>query len=392
MIEGYPKDLIRKMMLRNERRRKILPDSLKGQPLQLVLEDLLLWDQRQLSVSFKGGDVALHGKIAEVASEWTKYANIEFDFGYNPEVESYRVWQPGDTSSIRVGFQDLGYWSFVGTDSQDPEICKPGDITLNLEGFDLALPNNWKTTVLHEFGHALGFHHEHQSPLANCDFNWDRLYTFLSGPPNFWSQEQVDFNLKQLPAGGFTYSPHDRNSIMHYAFPDWMFLSGAASTCYVQEPTGLSEQDKIMAGKAYPLEESLYEAQRLQRKENVEDLLQAVQAQNEGDVLQLNTRMGDLSRLVGQRHSYLRDKQLSLDLQVKKAILIAAGQSWEEPKNLSDQLAIGNLLPTEYAYQFLADLLDELVKTYNPAARVRIADVSGVDTVLSCIKMLQGKL
>lgn len=392
IMEGFPKEIIRKIMLREERRRKALPANLNGQPLQLVLEDLLLWDQRRLVVSFKNGNAELHRKIADTAAEWSKYANIELDFGYNPVTATYRVWQPGDTSSIRVGFEDPGYWSFVGTDSQDPEICQPGDITLNLQGFDVSLPENWRTTVLHEFGHALGFHHEHQSPAANCDFDWERLYAYLSGPPNFWSKEQVDYNLKQMPAGGLTYSPHDKQSIMHYSFPDWMFLSGSASSCYVQEPTSLSEQDKIMAAKAYPFNESAAEEQKLQRKDNITHLLQAGHAFSEGEYLHLNARANGLSAAAAMRHTYVRDDQLSLDLQVKKAILVAAGQSWEEPRNLGDHLAIGNLMPTDYAYQFLADLLDELVKTHNAGASVRIADVSGVDTVLDCVKMVKGKL
>lgn len=392
IIEGYPKEIIRKIMLRDERRRRALPNTIKGQPLQLVLEDLLLWDQRRLVVSFKKGDTALHRKIADTGAEWSKYANIEFDFGYDQLTDSYRAWQFGDTSSIRVGFEDPGYWSFVGTDSQDPEICQPGEITLNLEGFDVSLPGNWRTTVLHEFGHALGFHHEHQSPLANCDFNWERLYAYLSGPPNFWSKEQVDYNLKQLPAGGLTYSPHDKQSIMHYSFPDWMFVSGTNSPCYVEEPTTLSEQDKIMATRAYPFDDVDAEDQKLQRKENITNILRAGHAFSEKGHLSLHTRVNNLSTMSSRRHSHNRDTQLSLDLQVKKAILVAAGQSWEEPKNLGEQLAIGNLLPTDYAYQFLADLLDELVKTINVSASVRITDVSAVDTVLDCIQMVKGKL
>lgn len=392
IMEGYPKDIIRKIILRNERRRKALPNTLNGQLLQLVLEDLLLWDQHVLSVSFNGGDTELHRAIADVASEWSKYANVEFDFGYNPTNDAYRTWVPDDTSSIRVGFSDPGYWSYLGTDSQDPELCKPGDITLNLQAFDIELPANWRTTVLHEFGHALGFHHEHQSPAANCDFDWERLYAYLAGPPNFWSKEQVDFNLKQLPAGGLTYSPHDKQSIMHYSFPAWMFLSGTASPCYVDEPRGLSEQDKTMATKAYPFDELAFEKQKQQRKKNLVFILQASHAFSQGEHHSLNLRVNRLTAEAARRHSYVKDAGLAIDLQVKKAILVAAGQSWEEPANLGDHLAIGNLLPTDYAYQFLADLLDELVKTHNPAASVRITDVSGVDTVSDCIHMVKGKL
>jgi hypothetical protein len=392
ILEGYPTALIHKFQTRAQRRKAALPATLNGRPLQLVMEDLLLWDESVLTVSFKGGDTELHKLIADVALEWTKYANLKFDFGYNEDLDRYRSWIPDDNSSIRVGFQDPGYWSFVGTDSLDPEICLPGEITLNLEGFDRELPANWRATVLHEFGHALGFHHEHQSPVARCDFDWDKLYDYLAGPPNFWSKEQVDHNLKEMPAGGLSYSPHDKHSIMHYAFPDWMFISGTSSPCYVKENSSLSEQDKAMAGRAYPFRSDLLNEQRLAREDSINHILRSGAQLTVVEQQRLNARAYTLAGQTAMRQTFARDKQPNLEQQVKKAILIAAGQAAENPDNLGPQISIGNLLPTDYAYQFLADLLDDLVKSYQPSAAVRIKDVSSANTVLDCIQMVQGKL
>ena len=367
IMEGYPDYIRLRMEKRDLNRRNVLPEEINGNATELVLEDLLLWDVKSLKVSFKGGDSALHQKIAETAAEWSRYANLVFDFGYNPATQQYREWIPEDESHIRVGFQDPGYWSFVGKDSQDPEISLLGEITLNLEKFDLQLPANYKTVVLHEFGHALGFHHEHQSPVSKCDFDWERVYHYLAGPPNYWSKEQVDFNLRKMPAGGLTYSPHDVNSIMHYAFPAWMFLSRESSPCYARENNDLSEEDIRMATEAYPFDEEKLAQLRVGQQQLQESLLK-------------------------HKSLTISKKSTALEDRIKKNILIAAGQVNEDPKNLSNDMELGNLLPTSSAYQFLADLLDELVKEHNAESEIKVADIQSCGTVGDCIRLVNSKV
>ena len=77
----------------------------------------------------------------------------------------------------------------------------------------------------------------------------------LGGPPNNWPQAVVDFNLKQLTADSHAYEqgPFDKDSIMKYFFPDWMFASGNMSPCYTgAENLVLSPGDKEGAAKVYP--------------------------------------------------------------------------------------------------------------------------------------------
>ncbi|MEJ5962029.1 M12 family metallopeptidase [Pedobacter immunditicola] len=368
IMEGYPDDVIKRMKARAFKRAKEYPEQLNGQPTELVFEDLLLWDINPITVSFKGGDSDLHQKIAEAASTWSKHANIEFDFGYEPSTQSYREWVPDDVSHLRVGFEHPGYWSFVGQDSLDPQISLPGEITLNLEGFDVRLPSNYKGIVLHEFGHALGFHHEHQSPVAACDFDWETVYSYLAGPPNYWSKEKVDFNLREMPAGGLTYSPHDKHSIMHYSFPDWMFLSGEFSACYTEENDDLSAEDIRMAADAYPFEKEKVIGTRKRR------------------VLQF-----ELSQKHLRQSAFFKEKT-DIKEQVKRSILIASGQADGEPHYLTEDMEIGNLLPTNSAYQFLADSLDELVKEYNEDNEIKLAEIEDCTTVGDCIELVKSKI
>lgn len=251
-IESYPDRIQARLEKRDRMNKKNVPAYIGNMVKELVFEDLKLWRVGTVTVSFKGGDKELHKKIADTASEWSKYGNLVFDFGLNETTGTFRQWKPGDTSHIRVGFEYAGYWSLVGNDSLDEDIIKPGEITLNLASFDKFLPSNWEGTVLHEFGHAIGFHHGHQSPKATCDFDWPKLYDHLGGHPNYWSEAKVDHNLRQLRKDGLTFSAHDVHSIMHYSFPEWMFLSGSDSPCHTSKNTSLSNEDKKMMERAYP--------------------------------------------------------------------------------------------------------------------------------------------
>ncbi len=160
-----------------------------------------------------------------MASRWFEHGNIGFDFGYDENTGRYREIYPLEVVHIRVDFSYLGYWSLVGTDSTDPDNISYSEISLNLSSFDQKLLIDWDGTVLQEFGHSLGFHHEHQSPGINdCEFNWDFLYDYLGGEPSNWPKWKVDHNMPKLPRGSLTFSAQDKESIMHYSFPAWMFL------------------------------------------------------------------------------------------------------------------------------------------------------------------------
>lgn len=265
IMEAFP-DAIQARLETRERSRRRLPPRPGGVGLDYVIDQLTLWRPGQtVTVSFLGGDKTLHEGIAQVVEEWTRYGNLAFDFGRDPNTGEYRRWSRKDAeyaSDIRVSFDGRGYWSVVGRDSVDLSIVEPGEASLNLEGFDVSLPGDWEATALHEFGHALGFHHEHQHPEEGCDqeFRWEDdpdgtpgIYTTLAGPPNYWPKWKVDHNLRQIPPRpGYLVSPHDIRSIMHYSFRAWMFKEGVNSRCYTPPNLTLSEGDKLGMSRAYP--------------------------------------------------------------------------------------------------------------------------------------------
>jgi len=282
IIERYPDRLQARIEL--YKRSLSAPRPPTGLSPNFIIRLSKHWSQsgQTLKVAFRGGDTALHRDIANAVMEWTQHANLKFDFGVDA-AGNHRRWSTSDTNfvaDIRVSFDQVGYFSLVGNDSINRTITRPGEESLNLQGFDIQRPDDWKAVALHEFGHAIGFEHEHQSPVAPCDFRFDDdpgyvpttdsfgqfipdsmnrrpgLYTALGGPPNNWPSAVVDFNLKQLPASdshAYEIGPFDKDSIMKYFFPDWMFAAGRNSACYTgAENLLLSGGDKQGAAKVYP--------------------------------------------------------------------------------------------------------------------------------------------
>jgi serralysin len=190
-----------------------------------------------ISVAFLDGDPAVQARVRDVAGEWIApdMANLSLNFQRNPD------------SMIRISFLRPGSWSMIGTtckqvtDRQEPTMNYGW---LNADSTDEEL----QRVVLHEFGHALGLIHEHQTPAGGI--NWDRAAVMrdLSAPPNNWSADVIETNMFQPYSQAETnYTQLDASSIMMYPVPaTWTtdgFSVGLNST--------LSETDKAFIRQAY---------------------------------------------------------------------------------------------------------------------------------------------
>ncbi len=117
------------------------------------------------------------------------------------------------------------------------------------------MEGEFKGVIIHEFGHALGLMHEHQSPVATCvnEFNWEFIIKYLGGPPNNWDEDKIRFNMAPWEGEDLMMTEFDRESVMLYTFPAEYYLKGDQSNCYIPHSNDdISEKDKFTVEYMYP--------------------------------------------------------------------------------------------------------------------------------------------
>jgi hypothetical protein len=239
--------------------RRFIPSEATG-PTGLQIRGIvarsLTWRPGQtLRVCFKSGSPGAHARVIRVAREWMEHANIAFDFEENG---APRRCAPDGRDDIKIDFIDFnGWWSAYGI------ISRQRDPSMNLQFFGTDRPTfgngqpvpeeEMRRTILHEFGHALGMLHEHQSPAAGCDqeIDWQAAYNMGSGMG--WDREQVHAQMRAFTEiAEFNMTQVDRKSIMHYSLPPNLFRDGSGSKCWVPQNDDLSEQDRRFIAAIYP--------------------------------------------------------------------------------------------------------------------------------------------
>jgi hypothetical protein len=206
--------------------------------VSMALQTERLWEAgRTIRVRYLGGEAWQQELVTTTAAEWSEYANIKFDFGSaDPDAE------------IRVAFvAGAGSKSRIGTDCQIGPHDKP---TMNLGWIDRDKygPEELHGVILHEFGHALGCIHEHQSPAAHIPWDKEVVYTYYAAPPNNWTREEVDHNIfATYDRSMIRFSEFDPLSIMEYPIPEQHTIGDY----HVDPNNGLSAEDKAFIAAAY---------------------------------------------------------------------------------------------------------------------------------------------
>lgn len=159
-------------------------------------------------------------------------------------------------AELRIGFKrGDGSWSYVGRD-----VLNIGQ-SLRTMNFGWKLAGNSGggddiDTALHEIGHSLGFHHEHQNPNSGIEWNEEAVYRDLAGSPNFWPRDKTYHNIiRKLPVNDVEGSDWDPDSIMHYPFKGGLIERPATYRQGLSPAPGLSETDVFEVKKFYPGDE-----------------------------------------------------------------------------------------------------------------------------------------
>lgn len=192
----------------------------------------LPWQDPVMTVRFLNGSPALRQRVFETATDWVPGTALRFEV------------VDGGFARIRIDLSPSGrYESAIGRQALSVSANEP---TMFLGFPDPADWNNeYRGRVLHEFGHAIGLIHEHQSPTFNVEW---RRQTVLAHYANLGRDEEwVMENVFRRLTNATLHTPLDPHSIMMYAFPPEFTLNGF-STPWNNELTGF---DRALAARLY---------------------------------------------------------------------------------------------------------------------------------------------
>lgn len=208
----------------------------------LIADTSRTWEiNHTLIISFMDGTPERKAEVELFSKEWTKYANINFEF--------YQTMNdiPADKNiDVLISFSKKGNNSTIGTDADYQS--RKGNNSMSLSQLDNENINLRRSTILHEFGHVLGLIHEHQNIDRTFHLDENKTLDYCKTLYNF-SEAQCRINIISTVSGKDYYlSKYDPSSIMHYSIHPGFFDNKIT----FRSNNSLSLLDKVEVAKIYP--------------------------------------------------------------------------------------------------------------------------------------------
>jgi len=178
-------------------------------------------------------DAATRAKILAYANKWNQYGNIRFRESTDGQVRIART-------------SGEGYYSYLGTDILSISKSQP---TMNLEAFSTSTPDSeYDRVVCHEFGHTLGFPHEHERKEVLALLDIEKTVAFFQSHYGWDRQTTMEQVFDPIDPATIQATAADVRSIMCYQF------SGACTKNGQPVPGGnvIDATDGQFVTKVYP--------------------------------------------------------------------------------------------------------------------------------------------
>jgi len=219
-----------------------------GRPVQQAILKNAIWPTgKKIVVEFldEHNNTDAHDMVKRYSSQWTECANIAFVFvppGRKPSDIGF------SKSDIRIKFNNDGYHVVGGGLGKLVENIAQNRYTMSLDNLFNEPMDEQRRVCLHEFGHALGFQHEHLNPDGGIKWKQPDAMDYWKKRTG-WSEGSIRHNVfRKLSEADHILGDFDSASIMIYSFPG----SITENTNGAERTTRLSDGDTKWISTIYP--------------------------------------------------------------------------------------------------------------------------------------------